>query len=290
MTRSQSKKTDQIKQYIWPHPSFKKSVDKTWLEGRDKNVSGFCTPYNPIVSQGHEGTKPVSSVGTPVKLCMFYMTCPCTCHQKIDDMYKMLEIPRPESEQSPEYHARSEARRLETQIMLDNLGRYMPPGTGLSSSDDIETPLDMQDPVTGAAGPVADVLAGHADPASEPVFAPTPTGRRARGQLEYDVLTVCIDYAANVFDWDMCTPKNVSQEIGKRYAIEPPSTGAINAVWNRWEKLDFAVQDSKPSRFVKFMVEGASVGLLDSIKSRNKRQAKLSVAQVKRGTLRPRGR
>ncbi len=282
--------------YRDPHPKYvpvavdskdpDKDKKKKWLEGRMAHPTGFCTPYNPLSAQGHEGSKPVSSNGTPLKICDFWQDCPCYCHYEMDLMYELTGMDREPAEQNPEYTTMVGVQHSVMQVMLDSLAVKTAILAPLSSADD---PIDhpgIESAVDGTGDSVTDT------PATQPVprFAPTPTGRRARGQLEYDVLTVCQDFAEDVFDWELCTPKNVSEEIGKRYAIEPPSTGAINAVWDRWERLEFATQDKKPSRFVKFNVNPPSSWALDKLKSQTKREKKRGVAEQRRGALRPKPR
>lgn len=291
---SKTKQSDKPSEYRWPHPKYvpvevvakdpDKDKKKAWLEGRMPHPTGFCTPYNPLSAQGHEGSKPVSAGGVPLKVCVFWEDCPCYCHYEMDMMYEMTGMEREPAEQSPEYTAMVSAQHGMMQAMLDSLAVKTPILAPLSIPDD---PTAYRDPESAVAGTTTPGTGTPAAPPA-PVFAPTPTGRRARGQLEYDVLTVCQDFAAGVFDWEMCTPKMVSQEIGKRYAIEPPSTGAINAVWDRWEALEFATQDKKPSRFVKFDINPPSSWALDQLKAKVKREKKRGQAEQKRGTLRPR--
>lgn len=280
------KESEGVKQYVWPHPRYgKKVADKKWLEGRSKCHTGFCTPHNPLESQAHEGTKPVSASGVPMMVCPHYDTCPCYCHYEVDQMFELAGLPREPVEQSPEYVALVDARARETRAMLDELAtaRLVPaPLSNVGVPDarraDEGTSPGQRDAATGTPAPVL-----------QPVFAPTPTGRRARGQLEYDVLKVCADYDAGVYDWTICTPKLVAESIGKMNGTEPPSTGAINAVWDRWEKLDFAKQDKKPSRFVGFTGEHTAIAL-EAAKGRAKRAKKRGESEAKRGSLRPRGR
>jgi hypothetical protein len=125
----------------------------------------------------------------------------------------------------------------------------------------------------------------HNDP-SAPTFPTTPTGRKARGELEYEVLAVCADFAADVFDWETCTPKLVAAEIGKREAKEPPSTGAINAVWQRWEQLGFASHNKKPLRFLFFNQPEHSASDLQSLKVKTRRAKRRSLTEAKRGVIR----
>jgi hypothetical protein len=200
-------------------------------------------------------------------------------------MYAMLGMERQPVEQAAEYVAYVDKLAFETRMMLDSLER----NAVLSSSVGVIAHTGNEEAL-GVPGNVPHTpLSSGPHGTVEPVFHATPTGRRARGQLEYDVLKICDDFAHDVYEWEYCTPKNVAEEIGKMHATEPPSTGAINAVWDRWEKLGFAVQDKKPSRFVKFEIDG-SIQTLDMLKIRARRDKKMGKAEAKRGTLRPRGR
>lgn len=293
---TKSKARQEITDYRDPHPKYvpvevvakdpDKDKKKKWLEGRWQHPSGFCTPYNPLVSQGHEGSKPVSLSGVPLKVCDSWQDCPCYCHYEMDMMYEMTGMEREPAEQSPEYTAMKAKEHLATQIMLDSLAVKTAILAPLSNVGDTIDRPGIEGPVDGTG----DSATGTPAAATAPRFNPTPTGRRARGQLEYDVLAVCRQFVDGVFDWEYCTPKNVSEEIGKVHAIEPPSTGAINAVWDRWERLEFATQDKKPSRFVTFSVDRASIDTLEQIKRQTKREKKRGQAEQKRGVLRPKQR
>lgn len=253
---------------------------KKRAEGVLKYKTGFCNDIGKPAQ--HEGTKPTDWKGQPMAVCTFWNTCPCECHAKITQMYELTGMDREPPEQPAEYLASIRADR--SKFVMPSL-YDSPVLDDLSMSGGTDTlPGDER-----AAAGRGDAVPGTLAASPQPRFAPTPTGRRARGQLEYDVLAVCKDYVDLVFDWDFCTPKNVSEEIGKRYSVEPPSTGAINAVWDRWEKLGFATQDKKPSRFVAFLKQG-DVQTLDRLKAQVKREKKRSTAEARRGTLRPRGR
>jgi hypothetical protein len=240
-------------------------------------ISGFCA------NGWHEGTKPKSkSTGQPFAICTVWTTCTCHCHEQITDMYKSLGLPREEAMQNPEYSEWVKAER-EKFVMPDPVlarfnGLFIPGGGIL--------PLDDEDPVTGLEPATLGTLPEATPAPVVPAFAPTPTGRRARGQLEADVLKVCQDFVHNVFDWEICTPKLVAEEIGHRYAIEPPSTGAIDAVWNRWQELGFAWRDRKPSRFSGF-VGPSEYTYLEGLKVSKKRQARRQIAEQRRGIPRP---
>lgn len=270
-----AKKTQEKSEYRWPHPRFKTSTDKKWLEGRNKYPTGYCTSYIPLDAQGHEGTKPHNRLGVPLKVCPFPTTCPCTCHQEIDQMYEMAGMPRPEVEQTHEYLEHMRFQSHETVIPNDLesvLGDVPSIAMGTDALPDDERAA------AGHQGTVPDTL-----PSPARTFHATPTGRRAKGQLEYDVLKVCQEWTREVYDWPDCTPKLVAERIGRVNATEPPSTGAINAVWDRWERLGFAEQAKKPSRFVKFTGAG-TVTELDFKKKYTKRQAKRAATEAR---LRP---
>lgn len=276
--------------YAHPHPKFtvvtptgKDALAKRkWLEGRLKHPTGFCSPYNPVEAQGHEGTRPKSAAGAPLRVCDFFDTCPCSCHYEVDQMYAMLDMPREEPEQSPEYLALSARRSTEFRLMLDALYGIPAIDGPLSIPDGVDTPDGDERPVAANVEP----LAGVSPQGLKPVFAATPTGKRPKGELEYDVLTICNEFVNGVYDWPMCTPKLVSEAIGKMHAVEPPSTGAVNAVWDRWEKLGFAEQAKKPNHFLKFSSD-SSVVALDAAKKRAKRDKKQAATAAKRVTIRP---
>jgi len=169
----------------------------------------------------------------------------------MDQLYESMGMERVPASQSPEYeafvqelteaHARN-MREIEETVARARLSNGVPA---------VVAPAVEGTPTVGTNGAPA--------PASAPVATPwtrsfdtTPTGRRAKGQLEYDVLKVCDEFTQNVYDWEHCTPRLVAERIGVINATEAPSTGAVNAVWDRWEKLGFAEQAKKPSRFVRF--------------------------------------
>jgi len=248
---------------------------KTKTKVKKKIKSGFCT-----VGQC-EGTKPKSASGQPLKTCENWQDCACSCHELITRMYEMADLPREEPEQTEEYRAISHRRHAETQALLDSLALSRTnPRAPSSANGTGDHPIDERASQSPVGAPAA---------TSEPRFAPTATGRRARGQLEYDVLTVCDEYVHDVYEWTECTPKLVAERIGKMNETEPPSTGAINAVWDRWEKIGFAVQGKHPSRFEFFQMDG-SIQTLEMLKARIKQSRRRAKAERDRGSIRPRAR
>ena len=266
--------------------SFKKATDKKWLEGRSKYPTGFCATINvPEMSQGHEGTSPRSWNGKPMRVCTDIEHCPCECHYQIDQMYAMINQPRPEPEQSPAYLAY--LREVLAEFEMPDVWES-PVMDPLSSPDGTDAPPDDERPVATLPVPaLGGISAIITTSGGQTRYTPTPTGRRARGQLEFDVLFVCDEFARDVYEWEYCTPKLIAERIGIMNQTEPPSTGAINAVWDRWEKLGFAKQDKKPSRFVGFVIDG-SHETLERLKNNVRKNKRLQQAEQRRGTLRPR--
>jgi hypothetical protein len=90
-------------------------------------------------------------------------------------------------------------------------------------------------------------------------FAPTPTGRAGRGELESWVHEVTDIWA--VEGGRDCTPAYVSEEIARTKGVKAPSTGAVDAVFKRWFGYGFALIGSKPTRFLAYTPKGVELGL-----------------------------
>lgn len=217
--------------------------------------SGFCSNGH------HEGTTPVNYKGDPLPTCV-WLPCECDCHAKIDKMFKMAGEPRVGRMPNPKY--------------VREPSPFLPPkqldlraGDTRSNGDHPDTLLGPENATHG----VLDRVAGRA-------FALTPTGQRARGQLEYEVLSICKQFNDKVFDWDMCITKYVAEAIDKN---DPPSTGAISAVWDRWAAMRFAMIGKKPIRFLGFTNSNGTAEELDAVKSELKRKKARSKADARRG-------
>lgn len=234
------------------------SKDKAWVKGRNKNLTGFCND-NGKPGQ-HEGTKPKDWRGRPMPTCEFWDTCPCTCHQSVDKMFEMTGLER-KLMPNPEYVP--ERGNFVIPVMVDS-----PLETVAVTSDDVSASLDVE--TVAIAPPRA------AQPAL--VTRRTETGRAARGGLEAQVWEACHELKII----DPLTPKIISEWIVGKYKIPTPSTGAINAVWERWVKLGYCEIAKKPNRFVKFTGDG-SWEELARIKGATKRQKKNSISAARRG-------
>lgn len=98
----------------------------------------------------------------------------------------------------------------------------------------------------------------------------TPTGQRARGQLEDEVLLVCSQFTRGELDEEVLTPAVIARLIDD---VQPPSVGAIGAVFSRWVKVGFANCPKRPVRFESFTVEGMQRGL-EYMKTKHKLKAR----------------
>jgi len=134
--------------------------------------------------------------------------------------------------------------------------------------------LDMLIASTGGPGIITEPLQrpstdtpGLWEPAR--TFTPTPTGRRQRGQLEAEVLLICNKFMNGEIT-EMVTPQYISTAIDPN---DPPSVGAINAIFYRWEDLGFIRIHRKPLALIRITNEGVEKGL-EYMKQRAKRSAR----------------
>ena len=218
-------------------------------------TTGFC-------SIGHcEGTRPKSRSGTPMKTCMRILmdhrynktwSCACKCHADLDRMFEMMGMER-YIEQNPEYKPEIPTYvmpTLEERVSLSIARRAVPTVT-------IESPAPEHVPATVAR-----------------VFTPTVSGRAGRGELELRVKQACDAWVLTQPE-ESCTPQWISDWIVEEHGVSEkgtaPSVGAINAVFERWTKLNFALIGRKPVRFVGYTDEGVKHGL-DGLKMKAKMQ------------------
>lgn len=205
-----------------------------------------------------EGTKPKSPSGKALKTCNFWDTCPCRCHEEITEMCAMVGVER--------------TLRDESEYKADLTGFWMPTPEWYASlrvSTDTDRPDGAAMDGDPAIGPPR---------ASQPMFQPTPTGIRSRGQLEYDVKKVCDRFAS--------APGPVSLTLGfiaeQIHPDAPPSVGAIREVLMRWAKYGFATMGTDPLSFTGYTDEGREKGV-DVMRSSWERSRKMIQAKADRG-------
>lgn len=216
-----------------------------------KYPTGFCN------DGCHEGTKVKSYSGRNMKTCANYVTCPCQCHDDLDKLFSMTGTER---------------------ILVDSSGYVPEPNEFWHPSDDPDYVSSIGDPVDGPldpqGAPVSDARAGGGRS-----YAPTPTGRAARGQLESWVHAA---FQVWLVDSDgQFTPNYVQDAIKRTEAVEA-SVGAIDAVFKRWEKIRFATMEKKPTRLTGLTPEGQTLGL-ERLKAKLKREGKMERNRLKRG-------
>lgn len=184
----------------------------------------------------HEGKKPKDWRGNPVQSCKLWDSCPCDCHASITEMYKLADMERTWVD-NPEYVKPESSFYLPVfGVDYGNVESLAP----VLTSD----PVDLERPA----------------PSTTRAYVPNPDGRAARGSLEDQVLEVCTEYMRNPPEDDLCTPQWISTQIAKKLHVPPPSTGAINAIFVRFTKWNFAIIAEKPKRFQMFTPEGAHHG------------------------------
>jgi hypothetical protein len=203
-------------------------------------ISGFCS------IGAHEGTAPKNVNGRSVPTCkMPSDRCSCKCHKDLDEMFSMAEMERITVDKSGYVPDRSD-------FVMPDLAELAATRIQASATVALEH-IESPDPTL-----IPSTLARS--------FVPTPTGRSARGELEYQVDVVCKMWLIDK-PWDLCLPKYISEEIARTTDMRPPSVGAIGAVFDRWVALGYAVCERKPVRFVGFTELGRDLGL-DGLKQR----------------------
>jgi hypothetical protein len=237
---------------------------REWLKGRNKYPSGYCNSYNKDAQ--HEGTKPKNVRGMPLKTCPMWQTCPCECHYNLDTLFASVGKTREEEVPNPEYMTpKAEFRMPAVPDPIEHAPAV--------SEDGVTSPPDLEHPLGAASSQSTAPLASRR----------TPTGRAARGGLEAQVWEACRRWAdmpshAHI----LCTPKLTAEDIAEKYKIPTPSSGAIAAVWDRWEKLGFAEQAKKPLRFTGF-TGNSSWEHLQRMKSTRRTVKKAAESAARRG-------
>lgn len=90
-------------------------------------------------------------------------------------------------------------------------------------------------------------------------------GRRPRGWLEHDVKQVCDKFVTGEIKLEgdpPLTPHRVSRLVKEFDGLdEAPSSGAVAAVFDRWEDIGFAIFSKNPRAFTDYTEEGQTRGL-----------------------------
>ena len=221
--------------------------------------SGFCG------IGAHEGARLPDARGNLMKTCEFWQTCPCDCHHTYDKMFAMSGMAR---------------------IVMDNSGYEVP-----KNEYWFPTPEERAAMRAAAVEQVSieAVVIESPDPENIPSslvksFAPTASGRAARGELESRVRGLCDEWLVEKYG-DLCTPAWIKERLGRLEGDAGPSVGAVDAVFKRWETLGFAVISRKPTRFTQYTPDGIRLGL-EALKIKAKDRARSNLSPNHR-ILRP---
>jgi hypothetical protein len=194
--------------------------------------TGFCN------SGWCEGTKGALGNGKFAPTCKSFINCPCDCHARLNRMFHMAGTERVLVDESS-WHA-------DNPFVLPTREIVVPTDPVADTDTESSTELESAPPVALPAG-------------MQRIFLPTPSGRTGRGELESWVKEVT---DAWVVDREgLCTPRHISQTIARVKGVKPPSVGAIDAVFNRWAEIGFAVIEKKPTRFGGYTEAGLRLGL-----------------------------
>lgn len=236
-------------------------------EGKPANASAPCPKRGEHISKirtgfcssgFHEGSKGLTYNGNNAPTCTYWKTCPCDCHKQFDAMYSMV---------GKERIAQNNSGYVAHQDFVQ------PWRDGPAVSDDPVAPVRVNAPVV-----IQSELPGVIPATLGRDYGPTATGRTARGELEAWVKKTCDGWLVDTQDKDSryvrpCSPQYVSEEIAEREGVKPPSVGAIDAVYKRWEEIGFAKIERKPTRFVAYTELGIQL-TLEGCKEKAKRAKK----------------
>lgn len=197
--------------------------------------TGFCSIKH------CEGTSPKGILtGTPMKTCEMWEDCACNCHVQVTKMFELLGMPR-QLQVNPAYKPVERTWWMpsaEDRVMMQ------------------AEKLKVEQKIVFVESVLPDIL----PPSAIREFTETPTGIRQSGQLEDEVRRVTDGWVAvsNLGEVSHCTPTKIAAQIN---SDNPPSTGAVAAVLDRWVSYGFCTMAKKPTRFLGYTEEGIKKGL-----------------------------
>lgn len=101
---------------------------------------------------------------------------------------------------------------------------------------------------------------------------------RPRGWLSDAVKDVCDDFLTGKIELPegkTLTPHYVALQVAEKEGLEnPPSTGAVSAVFKRWDEYGFALFHKKPFAFKDYSAQGKKVGLHGILDKRREKRKK----------------
>lgn len=217
-------------------------------------LSGFCGQLG-----AHEGMSPVwPRSGKPMKVCTI-PSCECECHDKLDKLFESTDTKR-EYLQNPKWEPEHHAF-----IMPDFREKFLTveagdlDGVGIDQGSMAGTLTIEGD--TRRTKLMESVLPGLIPGAIRKSFAPTASGRAARGQMEVWVKDVCDEWTLNAVRDILCTSEYVSEEIERIFKRPAVPRGSIDSVFYRWREIGFAILADRPFRFLFYTPRGIEIGL-----------------------------
>lgn len=109
--------------------------------------------------------------------------------------------------------------------------------------------------------------------------------RRGRGELEAQVKEITDAYEADPSKVDLpegktLTPHMVAKLIADKTGEDAPSSGAVAAIFKRWDEYGYALTHDKPLAFKKVSAAGKKQGL-DGLKEKHREAKKAERAAAK---------
>lgn len=119
-----------------------------------------------------------------------------------------------------------------------------------------------------------------------PTFPETPSGRRARGELEIMVDWICKRHVIDTGTGATCEviAKEVTDLDGR-----PTAKQSVRDILHSWTEMEYAITGDNPNRFIAFTAKGMELGL-DELHRRRKRAQRREKESRARGTIKPRRR
>lgn len=202
-------------------------------------VTGYCH------SKWCEGTKPRSYSGAPAPTCKWWLRCPCECHAKLSEIFRLT----------------GQERR-----MVDNPEYHPAKITGLMTYEErAKLHAELKEEAR------AERMARQAEEPNGGDAIHSPSGRTRKGLLDEWVELHCKMWSMSPEMFGHCTPGWLSEQIATMHDVPAPSHGAIDAVLRRWAAVGYANMEVKPVRFTGFTEDGRRLGL-SVLKERNRLQ------------------
>lgn len=218
-------------------------------------ITGFCG------NGAHEGAIKFTHNGARLRSCSGDYTiqgklyrCRCDCH---DAFRQIAEITGLTTQSTGSFDLIGQMFSPSSFIDVDPLGGIPTQREGEPLADTTEAKASPSDPPTPPVPFIPAQPSGFRmfSPVSVPEFKPTKTGQRARGQLEAQVAKVTLQWFKNQ---DSSSPRPMKPDECAMLVnpSSPPSSGAVYAIFKRWETQAYCKLGSKPFRMTELTEQG----------------------------------